>query len=56
MSNVWERRLALEVRRKHLRIHPVALWGSAVFVIVVVVVGSGVEVGRAFVLVRSTML
>jgi len=42
VSDVWEW-LPLEVRGKHL-IHPINLWGSAILVVILVVVGAAIEV------------
>ena len=55
VSNQRIRRLA-EVRRVHVRIQPVDVRRCAVLVVVIVVVGTSVEVGRALVLIWATVL
>ena len=56
VSDMWELGLALEVRREHLGVHPVALRGSSILVFVLVLVSAAVEVRRPLVLVRPAML
>jgi hypothetical protein len=55
MADDGELGLRLEVRRKHLDIHTLALRGSAVLIFVVLVVGPTVEIGRDLVFIRFTM-
>jgi len=52
MPDDGELRLVLEVRRKHLSIHTLALRWGAVVIFVVVVVGSTVEIRRDLVFIR----
>lgn len=56
MPDMGELGLALEVRWEHLGFHPVSLRGSAVLVIILLLVGAPVEVRRPLVFVRPTML
>ncbi len=56
LPHVRERRLALELRRHHLRLHGLALGRRRILVIVVVIVRAAIEVGRTLVLVWSAML
>jgi hypothetical protein len=51
-----ELRLGLEVRGEHLRFHPLALRRGPVVVLIFVVVGPAVEIGRDLVLIRLTVL
>lgn len=55
VSNQRIGRLA-EVRRVHMGIQPVDVRRSAVLVVVVVVIGTPIEVGRTLVLIRATVL
>lgn len=56
MPHVGKWRLALEVRREHLRIHALDLWGSAILILIFLLLGATVEVGWPFVFVRPTVL
>jgi hypothetical protein len=46
----------LEVRRKHLGVEAISLGRGAVFVVIILIFGSPVEIGGAFVFVRTTVL
>lgn len=48
--------LALEVRRKHVRIHGILTRGCAVALVILLVVGASVEVRRTLVLCCAAML
>jgi len=56
MPDVRERRLALEVRWEHLRIHALHLWGSTILILILLILGATVEVGWPFVFIRTTVL
>ncbi len=56
VPDVGEWRLALEMRRKHLGIQALGVWWSAVLIILFLLVGAAVEVGRPLVLIWPTVL
>lgn len=56
MPNLGKWRLALEVLRHHGMVHRLSMRRSAILFVLVVLVGTTVEIRRSFMLVWSTML
>jgi hypothetical protein len=53
---VGKLRLGLEVRREHWSVHPIALWRSTVFIVVLLIIGATIEIRWAFVLIWTAVV